>query len=585
MNTESSKQNFYEIDNVEEFDFDELERILSANIEEQLAELDSLKKDEEKISNPDALGEVVMQTVVEQFNNQIAATAGKDFIIDNNGLTLDLRDEAHIQTTENFAEGKIAKHNTEINYQERFDTWQSNFQRNDDGTIKTQIDKRTGEEKAVLRVRNKKKDPKGENYNTNYNARGYIDNGRPQGSNTVHKDHTISAAEIIRDEQANAHMTRDEQAEFANSEKNLVDLDSRANESKGDSKMADWLDSEREGKKPADRYPINEEELRKRDKEAREEYERLKKKAEQRSIEAGKKSQKQETLRITGKALRAAVMAMLADLLKEVIWKLIAWLKKGKRTFEELGKYIKDAVKNFFSNFKERVMSAGQNVLLTVLSALGGIYKRIVDFFNKIGMMFKQGWKSIKQAYNYLKSEEAKKQPLSVLIMQVSKIFVTGLSAVGAIALSKFIEGTLMTIPVFAIEIPLIGSIASIIGLFMGALTSGIAGAIVINFIDKLIANKLKSNIVEKQIDASNEILKDQKQLEIISKMHNEQIKNKVAVSIKDRHEKAAEIMKDVIERMTDYKPNYKETDVKDVISDNEKDFDDMDKVLKSLGI
>lgn len=44
MNTESSQQNFYEIDNAEEFDFDELERILSANIEEQLAELDSLKK-------------------------------------------------------------------------------------------------------------------------------------------------------------------------------------------------------------------------------------------------------------------------------------------------------------------------------------------------------------------------------------------------------------------------------------------------------------------------------------------------------------------------------------------------------------
>ena len=142
-----------------------------------------------------------------------------------------------------------------------------------------------------------------------------------------------------------------------------------------------------------------------------------------------------------------------------------------------------------------------------------------------------------------------------------------------------------MTIPVFAIEIPLIGSIASIIGLFMGALTSGIAGAIVINFIDKLIANKLKSNIVEKQIDASNEILKDQKQLEIISKMHNEQVKSKIAVSIKDRHEKAAEAMKDIIERMTDYKPNYKETDANDVISDNEKDFDDMDKVLKSLGI
>lgn len=554
MNTESSQQNFYEIDNAEEFDFDELERILSANIEEQLAELDSLKKDEEKIGNPDALGEVVMQTVIEQFNNQIAVTAGKDFIIDNNGLTLDLRDEAHIQTTENFAEEKIAKHNTEIDYQKRYDDWQANFEYDEQG-------------KKVKLV---------DGYRDPFD-KGRIKGSREKGTDI---DHTIPVSEIVRDPAANAHMSKEEQVTFANSDKNLNELDASLNRSKGDLSVEEWLN------KPSTNISKEEKKkILKKDKEAREEYERLKKEAEQRSIEAGKKSQKQETLRITGKALRAAVMAMLADLLKEVICKLIAWLKKGKRTFEELGKYIKDAVKNFFSNFKERVMSAGQNVLLTVLSALGGIYKRIVDFFNKIGMMLKQGWKSIKQAYNYLKSEEAKKQPLSVLIMQVSKIFVTGLSAVGAIALSKFIEGTLMTIPVFAIEIPLIGSIASIIGLFMGALTSGIAGAIVINFIDKLIANKLKSNIVEKQIDSTNKILKQQKQLEVVSKMRNEQVKSKIAVSIKDRHEKAAEAMKDIIERMTDYKPNYKETDAKDVISDNEKDFDDMDKVLKSLGI
>lgn len=554
MNTESSQQNFYEIDNAEEFDFDELERILSANIEEQLAELDSLKKDEEKIGNPDALGEVVMQTVIEQFNNQIAVTAGKDFIIDNNGLTLDLRDEAHIQTTENFAEEKIAKHNTEIDYQKRYDDWQANFEYDEQG-------------KKVKLV---------DGYRDPFD-KGRIKGSREKGTDI---DHTIPVSEIVRDPAANAHMSKEEQVTFANSDKNLNELDASLNRSKGDLSVEEWLN------KPSTNISKEEKKkILKKDKEAREEYERLKKEAEQRSIEAGKKSQKQETLRITGKALRAAVMAMLADLLKEVICKLIAWLKKGKRTFEELGKYIKDAVKNFFSNFKERVMSAGQNVLLTVLSALGGIYKRIVDFFNKIGMMLKQGWKSIKQAYNYLKSEEAKKQPLSVLIMQVSKIFVTGLSAVGAIALSKFIEGTLMTIPVFAIEIPLIGSIASIIGLFMGALTSGIAGAIVINFIDKLIANKLKSNIVEKQIDSSNKILKQQKQLEVVSKMRNEQVKSKIAVSIKDRHEKAAEAMKDIIERMTDYKPNYKETDAKDVISNNEKDFDDMDKVLKSLGI
>ena len=43
--------------------------------------------------------------------NQLAIVAGEDFIKENGGMTLDLRNEAHIQTAENFAKGKIAKHN------------------------------------------------------------------------------------------------------------------------------------------------------------------------------------------------------------------------------------------------------------------------------------------------------------------------------------------------------------------------------------------------------------------------------------------------------------------------------------------
>ena len=42
MNTESSKQNFYEIDNAEEFDFDELEASLEAKLESDLADYEIL---------------------------------------------------------------------------------------------------------------------------------------------------------------------------------------------------------------------------------------------------------------------------------------------------------------------------------------------------------------------------------------------------------------------------------------------------------------------------------------------------------------------------------------------------------------
>ncbi|MBP7786222.1 hypothetical protein KA062_03135 [Patescibacteria group bacterium] len=53
-----------------------------------------------------------MNVVWEQFLNQIANSAGEDFIKENRDLTLDISNDAHTQTTENFINGKIADHNT-----------------------------------------------------------------------------------------------------------------------------------------------------------------------------------------------------------------------------------------------------------------------------------------------------------------------------------------------------------------------------------------------------------------------------------------------------------------------------------------
>ena len=102
-------------DLTESFDFDELEETLQNQLEEELADLQFLKEEKDKIGSPENLGNVIMDVVWEQFLNQIATTAGEDFIKANNGLHLDLRNEAHIQTTENFAKGKIASHNTDLN--------------------------------------------------------------------------------------------------------------------------------------------------------------------------------------------------------------------------------------------------------------------------------------------------------------------------------------------------------------------------------------------------------------------------------------------------------------------------------------
>ena len=197
----------------ENFDLDTLEECLEAELEEQFSDLDILQEEREHINNPNHLGETVMNVVWEQFLNQVAATAGEDFIKENGGLTLDLRTEAHIQTTENFAEGKIATHNTKIDYQQRYDEWQSNFVRDENGNVVTHTT-RSGKKEATL--------VKG--------ARKPFDDGRPSGSAEKHTDmdHTISAAEIIRDPAANAHMTKEEQIAFANSEANLNEIDRKS---------------------------------------------------------------------------------------------------------------------------------------------------------------------------------------------------------------------------------------------------------------------------------------------------------------------------------------------------------------------
>ena len=604
-----SKEFAFELNNEENFDdsfdFDELEEKLQSQLKLERSELEILKENQKQIGDPDNLGKVIEDVIWEQVNNQIAIVAGKDFIKENGDLKLDLRSEAHIQTTENFKKGKIATHNKKINYQERYNEWERNFQRNADGTFRTKIDNRTGEEQIILRVKDKKKDPNGEKYNTNYNAREFLDKKRPKGSKTVHKDHTISAAEIIRDPESNAHMTRKEQENFANDKKNLVDLDSSANQSKSDSKMIDWLDSKRDGKSPKERFDIDEKKLRERDKIAREEYEKRKRVGEQKSIEAGEQSQKEEAFRIGGTALRAVVMGLLADLIREIVTKLVKWFKTTKGKFEMLWDSLKEAIHSFIGKMKTHLINAGNVLFTTIATAIVGPVFRTLK---QVWMLLKQGWQAIKNAIDYIKSPENKNKPIGRLILETGKIVIAGLTGAGAIVLSEVIEKGLSSIPILLVEIPLLGSLANIIGIFMGAVVSGIIGAIAIHFIQKTIEKKMKNEALSKQIDKGNEVLTTQYK---IQKLNEEKLiyqKRQVASNIINRHEKLskynAEIERETEEKnkiykeeLEEYKKNTKKN-LEKYIAENiiisseeeiknqekiEKNFDEIDSLLNSL--
>lgn len=523
-----NKQQFEEWSELDydSIDFEDLERKLDAELEEQMSDLEGLENDYEKIGSPDTLGETVLHVVWEQFINQVGVIAGEDFIKENRGLTLDLRDSAHIQNTENFEKGKIATHNDKIDYQKRFEDWQDNFQKDENGNIKMQYDSVDKEWKKVLVP----------------GARTPFDKGRKKGSASMHEDHTVSAAEYIRDSDTNAHMTKEEQIASANSEKNLRPLDSAANQSKGDHKTANWLDSERNGQKPAERFNIDEEELRKNDKEAREAWEEEKEKGKQRSIETGKQSQKEETLRISGKALRSVLMGLLASLIKDIIRKLIAWFRSGERKFKSFINSVKEALSSFISNIKEHLLNAGNTLVTTIATAIFG---PIIGTLKKAWIYLKQGYKSIKEAIHFMKDPANKDMPFGIKLMEIGKIVTVGLTAGGAIVLSEIIEKGLMAIPGFAFEIPLLGSLANLIGIFLGALVSGLIGAIALNLIDKAIARKIKHENMVQQIVKRNEIITTQNQLLTTKESNVSKTAINTHGNVRGRHDKAAHSMCD----------------------------------------
>lgn len=538
MSANKNKTQYDEWSNIDcnAIDFDELERKLDSDLEERFSDLKGLEVDAEKIGNPDTIGETVMNVVWEQFINQVGIIAGEDFIKENRELTLDLRDSAHIQTTENFEKGKIATHNNKIDYQQRYDDWQSNFQHDEKGNVITHKT-RTGKEEATLVS----------------GARDPFDKGRPTGSaeRGTDMDHTVSAGEIIRDPAANAHLSKKEQIDFANSEKNLNEMDASQNRSKGDKSMTDWLDnSNSKGQKPNEIYDISEEQdqaYRKKDAEAREEYEKLKKEGEKRSIETGKQSQKEEAFRIGGKALRSVIMGLLASLIKDIIQKLIAWFRSGNRKIETFIESLKNAIKSFIGNMKEHLINAGNTLVTTIATAIFG---PVIGTIKKAWIFLKQGYKSVKQAIDFLRDSANKGMPFSIKMMEVGKIVIVGLTAGGSIVLSEVIEKGLSTIPVFAFQIPLLGSLASILGIFLGALVSGLIGALALNLIDRLIAKKLTSINGQNQIKKRNEILSTQHQQIQVVEARTESTIERTAKNVQKRHTDAAKSIKSTLDQI-----------------------------------
>ena len=511
----------------------DLRSSLQVELNDILDELSSIEEDREKLQNNQYLEEAIQDIIWDQVQNQLAVQIGEEFIKDNNGQKLDLRKEAHIQTAENFEKGKFITHNADRSiYEDRYKDWQGKFEKDEFGNIRTHAT-RSGKTVNTLKKLARKK----------------FDENRPTGSKVkgTQMDHTVSAGEIIRDAKANAFMTEEEQIAFANSKANLYEIRSEINQAKGDQSTTELLDNPNsKGQYAREVHNISskeEKQLRDKDKEARTEYNRVRDEAEKRAIQSGKKSRRQEALKVTGKALKAAVLQLLTEFLREIVKKFISWLGEKEKNFGTFITKVKEAISNFMSNLSHHVLGVGQSMVTMLATSIIG---PVVGTFMQVWTFIQQGWRSLTEAVDYLKNPENKKKSTSVKMLEIGKIIVAGVTAAGAIVLSSAIGATLLSIfPPLAVEIPLLGSLSGLIGTFMGATVAGIAGAFVLKLIDQMIVDKQIDELTNKKIDKYNDKLIVQDQMNAVEMALVQVDKMESLNLMEDRHRQAGKIMKD----------------------------------------
>lgn len=545
MSTENATQYDQELVDVElseTFDLDELEAKLQGQLEEELADLEFLQEEKDKIGSPDALGETIKNVVWEQFINQIASKAGEDFIKENNGLHLDLRNEAHIQTAENFAEGKIATHNhisreqLEHNYDRYTNTSHKEFRK-----------------KYVKPGMNATLTSAGKLNEAGINTVTDIYTGRQIPTAQKLADGTSNPQAAQREHvKPSAGLYKDPSLQMANGDKELAAIINNPENLQG------YTTAERNNRK-SDNSP-NEMSTQDKNKhwekanERAEEFvDQKKKEGEDRLKQEGRKTQREEALRIGGKAARAIVMQLLAELVKEIIGKLVKWFKSAEKKLETLLAALKEAISSFVGKLKTHLINAADTAATVIATAIFG---PIVSTIKKVWMMLKQSWQSLREAVAYIRNPENRGKSVGILMMEIGKIVIAGLSAVGAIVLSEVIEDALIAIPgagaVFAFEIPLIGSLANILGVFLGAVVAGIVGAIAINLLQKKINEAKKIEIVAAQIDRGNEALRLQRQVQAVNEVRLEHTVAVTETAIHNRHTEAAQLIRESVARVAE---------------------------------
>ena len=543
MNTE-------EVDESQSLNYDELEELLEQQFEMEFSNLESLQTEFKEIGTPDKLSEVILDEIWNQFGNQIGLDMTSDTLLKQYNDNKDKPKEYTKVIGKSILEDKRFK-DAKNNMKDKLSS----------GTLK---DEYTGK---TLKINEK-----------------------------VNLDHVVPRKQIF--ENSWRKIADIDPVDLANKSENLAATNESLNKSKGAKSNSEYIKNREQREKELrnqvqranekiDKKNISdaekrnlkaENEKRLNDKLAADSKKMLK--AEKTAKKAiNKDIAKKASVRMANKAGKDAVKAMfvaaLFGMLKEIMNALVRFFKSKKRSFDAFLEEMKNALHSFFRKIKDFIK-------VGVDSFVGSIVGEIIGAFaqklKKLPNLIKQLFGSIRESISYLSNPENQTHSTAIKIAHISKIITSGLVAVGAMFLGEYFEKYLLTIPNFGNPIPLLGTIANILGMFLASLLTGILGAIIINGIDQFISRKLIEENQKQQADKKNELLRIQ-DIQIFVAEQNVAVKRNVIFSkMAKNHQKLRELLGNVQEEFSNSKIDFKQR-----LLANEMYFDEKQSELEKM--
>lgn len=515
---------------------------IELNIKKKEEKIKILNEKQEKIASSHSLEDSISQTIWEQFILQISSGAASEFFKENNNLNLSLDKADHYLKTDNFVNGIFPEHNLKNvdQYKERYSEWMASFK----NSSRTEFSK---------------------------NYRDDFDRLRAKGNDEFHMDHTIPISKLLKDEKLATFANRDDVIDFANdTDKNLKPLDAELNIRKGSQSVDELInDLRKEGKDISDfNSSITEEELKNRNRIANKELNKFKKDAESAAISEGKQSIRAEAIRSLSITADAILIALCAKLLREVIKEVIIWLKNDERKIKPLINRIRNGFVTFIKDIKNNVLLSVDVGVTTILTQIFG---EIIISIRKALLLLQIGSRTYREIKKYLNDKENKAKEKYIQTIEIQKIAVKGGVSIGSILFSDIIHKIIcVAFPPAQIPIlPILGSPARVISIFISGMTAGIIGVLITNKLNSKLINEQLAIYTNERMELHNEVILLQEtyiyeqQRNIMEAFYNEGEKNiKDFVSVFQK-----------IEEMK--KKQYK--------SENENSLDEIENIIKGI--